>query len=130
MSETDYFPKALVIDSDPSSRKNLEEMLNEQGYQVRGVGGIGEAAPFFKDENFSLIIGELGFPGSDETQILEFVRRLRSKAKIILIAPNLGAEMYIKARAYGAFDCIDKSLEKSALREIIKLKNYDLSHIL
>ncbi len=130
MSETDHFPKALVIDSDPRSRKNLEEMLNEQGYQVRGVGGIAEATRLFKDENFSLVISELRFPGSDEAQILEFVQRLRSKAKVVLITPNLGAEMYIKARAYGAFDCIDKSLERSALMEVIKLENWDLSHTL
>jgi two-component system response regulator PilR (NtrC family) len=126
MQEQDYFPKALVIDSDPGSRKSLEEMLNEQGYQVKGVGGIGEAAPFFKDEKFSLIISELKFPGSDEAQTLELVRRLGSKVKVVLITPNLGAETYIKARAYGAFDCIDKSLEPSALREVIKLKDCEL----
>ncbi len=119
MEETDQLSKALVIDSNPDDRGLLEEILHEYGYQVKGVEEIHEAAPLIKVEDFSLIISEFEFPTSDKIEILDLTRHLGSKARVVLIAPHMRVETYIKALARGAFDCIDKSLEKSALREII-----------
>lgn len=119
MQKTDQLGKALVINSDPRIRRFLEDILNEHGYQVRGVEEMHKAVQLFKAEDFSLVISELELPGFEGVEILDLVRRFRSKAKVVLITPDVGAEVYIKARALGAFDCIGHSLEKSALTGII-----------
>jgi DNA-binding NtrC family response regulator len=119
MEPTNGLSKALVINSDPDDRKFLEEMLNEHGYQVKGVARAYEAAQLFREEAFSLIIGELGFPEFEGMKILDLVRRFESQAKVVLIAPQVGAEVFIKARARGAFDCLDKPLERSMLEQVL-----------
>jgi len=119
MQERSQPRKALVVNSDPDVQRLLEEVLNECGYQVRDATNTWEASQLFKTEDFSLVIGELEFPGFDGMQILDLVQRLRSKAKVVLITSHVGAEIYLRVRARGAFDCISKSLEKSALREVI-----------
>lgn len=111
--------KALVINSDPDDRKFLEEMLNEHGYEVKGVTQAYEAAQLFRKETFSLIISELGFPELEGMKILDLVRHSASQAKVVLITPQVGAEVFIKARARGAFDCLDKPLERSILEQIL-----------
>lgn len=119
MEQIDRLSKALVINSDPDDRKFLEEMLNEYGYQVKGVAQAYEAAQLFSKEAFSLVISELGFPEFEGMKILDLVRRFESQAKVVLIAPQVGVEVFIKARARGAFDCLDKPLERSILEQVI-----------
>jgi len=119
MQQKDPLNKALVIDTDPTRRRFLEEILHEQGYHVKETEGIHKAVPLFKAEHFSLVVSELESLESEEIQILDLVRRLGSEAKVVLITHHIGPEVYIKTRAWGAFDCISNSLGKSALMEVI-----------
>lgn len=119
MYKTGRLSKAVVIDSDPDGRRLLEEILNEQGYEVKRVENIQDVAQLFETEDFSLVVNELEYPESDGMKILDLVRRLESRAKVVLTTHHIGVEVYIKARAWGAFDCISKSLEESALKGVI-----------
>jgi DNA-binding NtrC family response regulator len=119
MQDKEQSNKALIIDFVPNERKLLVKILHEYGYQVKEVKKIHEAAQLCKVEDFSLIISNLESSISEELKILDLVRHLGSKTRVVFITPHMEVETYIKARAKGAFDCIDKVLEESALREVI-----------
>lgn len=53
----------LVVDDEPDVLKDLEDLLQRQGYQVKTAGSGDEAIAKAKDERFDLIITDLEMPG-------------------------------------------------------------------
>jgi two-component system phosphate regulon response regulator OmpR len=74
--------KVLVVDDDASLRELLEDYLQREGFEVRGVGDGSEMFTALADDEPNIVILDLMLPGDDG---LTLARRLRQKTQVPII---------------------------------------------
>lgn len=74
--------RILVVDDNSDIRENICEYLNLRGYQTIGASDAASAAQLIAEEDFALIVLDVGLPGEDG---MSFCRRLRLSGSSILI---------------------------------------------
>ncbi len=110
--------KILVVDDDPVSRRKLEGLLQQQGYQVVTASNGREAWDIFRKENISLVITDWIMPEVDGVRLCQMIRGLgRQKyTYIILITVMAGKGSYLEGIEAGADDFLTKPFDPDMLR--------------
>lgn len=74
--------RILVVDDNSDIRENICEYLNLRGYQTIGASDAASSAQLIAEEDFALIVLDVGLPREDG---MSFCRRLRLSGSSILI---------------------------------------------
>lgn len=75
LEESEGPPRILVVDDEEDERLMMATLLEQQGYEVTGVGDGAEALDMVKeDPHFSLIILDLMMPKMDGREMLRLLR--------------------------------------------------------
>jgi len=124
--------KILVIDYEPDILRTLENILTNEGYQVRSASGSEEAIDVLKSESFGLVIMDIRMPGVDGVEFMKQVKELVNGIEIVFLTGSPRMKNAVKAlRDDGAYDFLTMPMEnvdqlintvKRALRKQ-KLKN-------
>jgi two-component system, NtrC family, nitrogen regulation response regulator NtrX len=105
----------LIVDDEPSIRKALRDVLEDEGYRVSAVGNGADALKAIADEAPDLVFLDIWMPRMDGLETLAELKRLRPDATVVVISGHGTIETAIKATRLGAWDFIEKplSLEKT-----------------
>jgi len=124
--------KILVIYYEPDILRTLENILTNEGYQVRSASGSEEAIDVLKSESFGLVIMDIRMPGVDGVEFMKQVKELVNGIEIVFLTGSPRMKNAVKAlRDDGAYDFLTMPMEnvdqlintvKRALRKQ-KLKN-------
>lgn len=79
-------PAILVIDDEPTIRKNVSRLLERAGYRVRTAGTGDEAMALVRTEHFDGAICDLHLPGMSGVRLCE---------QIWLAAPDLAGRLIV-----------------------------------
>ena len=79
-------PAILVIDDEPTIRKNVSRLLERAGYRVRTAGTGDEAMALVRTEHFDGAICDLHLPGMSGIRLCE---------QIWLAAPDLAGRLIV-----------------------------------
>lgn len=119
-------PLLFAVDDSGVSRKALELVCLEGGYEVRSFAGAEEAMAAFASVTPDIVVTDLVMPGMDGIEFLGWIRARRSLdgVPVIVVSAITGTEKLEAALDSGAFDFIRKPYEaaeilarlKSALR--------------
>ena len=115
--------RVLVIDDDRNSRRLLEMLLEEIGFEVRtGVNGA-EAVELFKEWKPDLIMMDVAMPEMDGYEATRAIRALPggSGVVIIIVSASTLEEARKKALSSGADDYLDKPFSEEGLFEMIRV---------
>lgn len=118
--------RILVVDDEKNQRDILQMILtaelDESGaplYEVKTSNSGQEALRTFKHENFDLVLTDLKMAGMDGIQLLTELSQLDSSTPVILMTAHGSIETVKEALRGGAFDYLEKPLDRAKLLEVI-----------
>lgn len=110
----------LVVDDEKDTCLLLSQVLEKEGYDVDTASSGKEALSILKKKKINLVITDLKMPEMDGLTFLREARKLKSKAKFIMMTAYGEIETYLDAINLGAFDYLNKPMEISDVRIAVK----------
>src|SRR5258708_3490308 len=128
--------KILVVEDQTRLAHLVKQGLTERAYTVTTVGNCAQARDALCEDNFDLIILDLGLPDGDGLDLLREWRRSGFKEPVLILSARDGVQDRIKGLDLGADDYLSKpfSLEellarvRSQLRRQSDVKETVLEH--
>jgi DNA-binding NtrC family response regulator len=118
--------RILVVDDEKNQRDILQMILSGERdaegnplYQVNTASSGQEAVRSFKNENFDLVLTDLKMAGMDGLQLLNELSQLDSSTPVIMMTAHGSVDTVKEALRGGAFDYLEKPLDRSKLLETI-----------
>lgn len=111
--------RILVVDDHCDTLRSLKLLLTRLGYQVLGAENMMDALRIAEEEQFDLLLSDIGLPdGSGH----ELVKRIREKREVMAIAVSgFGMEEDVRrSRDAGFFDHLTKPVSLDRLQEAIE----------
>lgn len=112
--------KILIVDDSRTSRRILNNLLTESGYEVveaeNGEVGIQK----YKEETPDLVTMDITMPVMDGLQALKGIREYDSDAKVIMVTAAGQESKIMEAVKHGAAEFITKPFEKDKILETIQ----------
>jgi CheY-like chemotaxis protein len=87
--------RILVVDDDENIREMLEDFLNLEGHETVLAKDGEEALKIFSQQDFDVVITDLGMPGMSGWEVNKCVKEIKPKTPVVLITgwgAQLGAE--------------------------------------
>lgn len=121
----------LVVDDEPDIRSILQDILQDEGYQVSLAENAEQARIKFKEQQPDLVLLDIWMPKEDGISVLKnwVERDLLHHTPVIMISGHGTVENAVEAVKLGAYDflekplstgklllCIDRGLENASLR--------------
>jgi len=113
--------RILLIDDDPPMLKQLARILGERtSYEIRTEGNSLEVPRILEQEEFDLIITDLGMPGLDGMEILRLVRQRERFEEVVIITAFGSLGSVLVAVSGGVFDYVIKPFRKNQIVDIVE----------
>ncbi|NCN06035.1 MAG: sigma-54-dependent Fis family transcriptional regulator [Spirochaetales bacterium] len=100
----------LVIDDEPGIRRVLQDILQDEGYQVLvaedGIDGLAKLRQTVVD----LVVLDVWLPKMGGIEVLESIKADFPEVEVIIISGHGNIDMAVKAIKLGAFDMMEKPL--------------------
>jgi len=114
-------PTVLLIEDDLIFTEiYLAYLENEQVKLTRMETGT-KALEYLQKNTPTVILLDLGLPDMNGMEILEHVQQRQLSSNVIIVTADNSIEIVVKAMRYGAFDFLEKPLQKNRL--IVTLRN-------
>lgn len=120
--------KILLLDDDVSLLRVLEHHLVEEGYLVTKHSSPLEALEAIRRERFDLLITDLRMPEIEGTEVLKKSREIQNDLMVIVITGFPTMEDALLALQEGAYDFIQKPIERTHLLRVVK-KSAEVLHL-
>jgi len=113
----------LIVDDEKEIREALCDEFERKGWTVKSANNAGSALAMINLNKFDLVISDVRMPGGDGVHLLNVVKQLQQKPKIVIMTAFADISVE-QAKAMGAIDLISKpfSLKSIVARaeEILK----------
>ncbi len=76
--------KVLIVEDHEETRVVFERLLKRRGHRVTSVGSCAEAIAAFNDDEFDLVISDLGLPDKSGLDLIRSIRAIREVPAIAL----------------------------------------------
>jgi len=110
----------LIIEDEEIARRNLEYILEKEGYHVTAVDSGLKGLTLIKSRSFDLIITDYKMKKVDGLQVLEQSRKLQPYTEVILITGHATVDSAVTAMREGAYHYIAKPYQIEEVRRIIR----------
>jgi DNA-binding NtrC family response regulator len=118
--------RILVVDDEKNQREILLLILggerDEEGaplYDIQAASSGQEALRLFRQDRFDLVLTDLKMAGMDGLQLLNELTQIDSSTPVILMTAHGSIESVKDALRAGAFDYLEKPLDRAKLLEVI-----------
>ncbi|MFO0985096.1 MAG: sigma-54 dependent transcriptional regulator [Planctomycetota bacterium] len=112
--------RVLVVDDEPAIRAQLEESLQEAGYETAGASDGAEAAKLALERSFDLCLSDIRMPAMGGIELLKRLGDTSPETMFILMTAFAGVDTAIEALRLGAVDYLLKPFKHEEL--IAKVK--------
>jgi DNA-binding NtrC family response regulator len=111
--------KILVVDDEKRQREILELILSEENYQVNTALSGEQALKMIRQDRYDLVLTDMKMGGMDGLQLLSQLVHFDSSIIVILMTAHGSIDSAKEAIKLGAFDYLEKPLDKDKLLEIV-----------
>jgi CheY-like chemotaxis protein len=114
--------RILLVDDDVMSRGAIHKMLERAGYAVESTSDGDEVIRMYGQQAADLVITDLIMPDKDGLEIIQDLRKLNPKVRILAISGGgrVDANEYLAvARKFGAVEVLSKPFTKEDLRKAV-----------
>jgi two-component system phosphate regulon sensor histidine kinase PhoR len=115
-------PHILIVDDDPALLEALPQALwlRMEGLQVDTCDSAPVALGKIKDVDYDAIVTDIKMPGMDGLALLREIRKIRPSTPTLLITGHGERELTVEALRGGAYDFIQKPIERDYLVAALK----------
>lgn len=110
----------LIIDDDESILDSCSQVLEKEGYIVKGAIEGSEGLRLFNRNFFHVVLLDLRLPGLDGMEILSKIKEESPETPVIIITGYASIESAVEAMKRGAFDYVAKPFSPEELRVITR----------
>src|SRR5580658_8474424 len=112
--------KIIVLEDDLIVRRNLEQMLRQQRYDVAAVGTIAAARDLMARDTFDLIFLDVRLPDGEGTDLLREMQTQAQKPLVVMVTGFGSVESAVECMRNGAFDYMLKPFSADQLSVTLK----------
>ena len=113
--------KILLLEDDVMLGETLQEMLEDEGYDVTLATTSDEVLDLTFENSYDLYVFDIGVPGMDGTELLKALREGEDTTPAIFVSARVDMEWISKGFESGAFDYLKKPFYPEEL--LIRIKN-------
>jgi diguanylate cyclase (GGDEF)-like protein len=110
-------PKAriLAVDDQLYFRVFLEDLLTQEGYEVRTASSGEEALHLFGREAFDVVLTDLVMPGMEGAELVQRMKEARGEQEIVVVTSVGDVKTAVDAMKVGATDYLLKPIDRTIL---------------
>jgi len=105
----------LLVDDEEALCTAAEKILAKEGYHVTSVNTAADGLARFESNGADLLITDLMLPDLEGIQVLKRAKEIRPTVEVIVITGHATVEKAVEAMRLGAYDFIEKPLDRMAL---------------
>lgn len=122
MNQDSQGQSILLVDDDVEFLKALTKVLEKEGYQVVAQPTATSAMDYMSTskEQFDLVITDVSMPGIRGTAFLAALKTAFPKTPVIIVTAFGDWGQYMETLREGAFEYLNKPVEKGQLLDAIK----------
>lgn len=109
----------LIVDDNVDLAENLQEVLEDEGLEVRIAASAGEALEIVPDFQPALILTDARMPGMSGVELLREVRRRWPAIPVVLITAYSQDRLIDEAREGGVVAILPKPVDLETLRGLV-----------
>jgi two-component system, NtrC family, response regulator HydG len=109
----------LLVDDEEALCNAASKILQKEGYRVSFVHTAAEGLAKFETETADLLITDLMLPDNDGISVLKRAKEIRPTIEVIVITGHGTVEKAVEAMRLGAYDFIEKPLDKNQLLKAV-----------
>ncbi len=118
--------KIIVLEDDMIVRKNLEQLLRQQRYEVASTDTIAGAHELLGKDTFDLIFLDVRLPDGEGTDLLRELQNAPQKPLVVMITGFGSVESAVECMRNGAFDYMLKPFSSDQLQVTLrKAENFN-----
>ncbi|HEY8316224.1 MAG TPA: HD domain-containing phosphohydrolase [Gaiellaceae bacterium] len=107
--------RVLCVDDDPHVRSLIQRMVIEAGYDCAGAGTVADARTLLAQEEFSVVLCDIGLPGQSGFELLDELGRSRPDIATVVVSGHDHAGIVDAALALGAYGYVTKPFTANEL---------------
>ncbi len=112
--------RLLVVDDESGVRDAIRQVLEYEGYEVKGASSGGEAITVYPEFRPHLVFLDVKMAGLDGLETLSRLRDLDPRALVVMISGHGTVATAVQATQQGAFDFLEKPLDTDRLLVTIR----------
>ena len=112
--------KILIVDDEQIALRNLEHVMQKEGYTVVGTHRGPNALKLIEEQWFDVVLTDLKMEKVDGMQILKKCKDLYPDTEVIMITGYASIQSAIQAIKKGAYDYIAKPFKLDEVRKVVK----------
>ncbi len=110
----------LVVDERFADREALKTMLEDKGYRVATARDGAEAIEMVKSQHYDIIFLDARLPDMDGVETFGQVKKIDSKATVIMMTDYTEEELVTRAVNEGAYACIYKPFDMEKVIALVE----------
>ena len=111
--------RVLVVDDEEAIRNLLQQVLQEEAYEVVSAANGREAMTIFGREHFDLIIADIVMPEMDGVEMLLEAKHIQPKTPAIVVSGFFTEDTAQRLKSLGAAGYVAKPFQLDAIRHTI-----------
>ena len=112
--------KIIVLEDDLIVRRNLEQLLRQQRYDVAAADTLAAARELLAKDTFDLLFLDLRLPDGEGTDLLRELQTHPQKPLVVMITGFGSVESAVECMRNGAFDYMLKPFSSEQLQVTLK----------
>ncbi|MEW6751577.1 MAG: sigma-54 dependent transcriptional regulator [Candidatus Latescibacterota bacterium] len=112
--------RILVIEDDPTTRRFLAQILQEEGHQVAEGDSVAAGLRTLASEPLDLVLTDQRLPDGEGLQVLRASREADPTLPVVLITAYASFELAVDAMREGAFDFVAKPFTAEELLVVVR----------
>jgi DNA-binding response OmpR family regulator len=117
--------RILIAEDEPGIASFVDKGLRAAGYATLVVGDGRTAVGTARDDDFDLLVLDLGLPGLDGHQVLEEIRSRGERLPVIILTARSGVRDTVQGLEGGADDYVTKPFRFEELLARVKVRLRD-----
>lgn len=111
----------LIIDDEREICDSISMILEYEGYAVDSTTSAIEGLKKFNEQDFSAVLLDIQMPEMNGFEVLKKIKEAKPSTSVIIISAHGSVENAIKATRLGAFDFLEKPIDRDKL--LISVRN-------
>lgn len=114
-------PRILIVDDEPGIRESIAMILEYEGYETGEAETGEEGLARIGEHKYDAVLLDINMPGIDGFETLRRIKEIDKHLNVVIISAYGNIENAIKATRTGAFDFLEKPVDRDKL--LITVRN-------